>query len=40
MHISDLERRTGVDHKKLGRVLRLLATRHVFTEGQKYVNDC
>ncbi|KAF7782907.1 hypothetical protein Agabi119p4_2283 [Agaricus bisporus var. burnettii] len=32
VHISKLERRTGVDAGKLGRVLRLLAAKHVFQE--------
>ncbi|KAJ3576709.1 hypothetical protein NP233_g252 [Leucocoprinus birnbaumii] len=31
-HISELQRQTGVDQNKLGRVLRLLATKHVFRE--------
>ncbi|KAF9452281.1 S-adenosyl-L-methionine-dependent methyltransferase [Macrolepiota fuliginosa MF-IS2] len=32
VHVSELGRRTGVDQAKLGRVLRLLATKHVFQE--------
>ncbi|KAL9712332.1 hypothetical protein Ac2012v2_003569 [Leucoagaricus gongylophorus] len=32
VHILDLEQQTGVDQGKLGRVLRLLATKHVFKE--------
>ncbi|XP_006460601.1 hypothetical protein AGABI2DRAFT_117542 [Agaricus bisporus var. bisporus H97] len=32
IHVSELERRTGVDGGKLGRILRLLATKHVFQE--------
>ncbi|EKM76021.1 hypothetical protein AGABI1DRAFT_79240 [Agaricus bisporus var. burnettii JB137-S8] len=32
VHISELEKRTGVDAGKLGRVLRLLAAKHLFQE--------
>ncbi|XP_006460606.1 hypothetical protein AGABI2DRAFT_117546 [Agaricus bisporus var. bisporus H97] len=32
VHVSELEKRTGVDAGKLGRVLRLLAAKHVFQE--------
>ncbi|KXN91143.1 Sterigmatocystin 8-O-methyltransferase [Leucoagaricus sp. SymC.cos] len=32
VHVSDLERQTGVDQAKLARILRLLATKHVFQE--------
>jgi hypothetical protein len=34
VHISELGRRTGVDEEKLGRVLRLLAAKHIFQEGK------
>jgi hypothetical protein len=37
VHISELEKRTGVDAGKLGRILRLLATKHVFKEGNKFM---
>ena len=33
MHISEIGKRSGIDTEKLGRILRLLATRHVFREG-------
>ncbi|KAF6754137.1 S-adenosyl-L-methionine-dependent methyltransferase [Ephemerocybe angulata] len=32
MHVKDLGARVGIDPEKLGRILRLLATRHVFRE--------
>ncbi|TFK22818.1 S-adenosyl-L-methionine-dependent methyltransferase [Coprinopsis marcescibilis] len=32
MHINDLSRKLGLDPNKLGRILRLLATKHVFRE--------
>lgn len=34
--ISELGRRTGVDEGKLGRILRLLAAKHVFQEGKSW----
>lgn len=34
MHITQLGQRAGIDPGKLGRILRLLATRHIFREGQ------
>jgi hypothetical protein len=33
LHVEDLAHKTGIDAGKLGRVLRLLATKHCFTEG-------
>jgi hypothetical protein len=33
VHIDELARKTGYDGDKLGRVLRLLATKHCFIEG-------
>ena len=33
MHIDEISARSGIDAQKLGRILRLLATRHVFREG-------
>ncbi|KAF7375742.1 3-O-methyltransferase 2 [Mycena sanguinolenta] len=32
LHVDELSRSTGIDSHKLGRVLRLLATKHCFTE--------
>ncbi|RDB18706.1 3-O-methyltransferase 2 [Hypsizygus marmoreus] len=32
LHISEIGRKTGVDEEKLGRILRLLASRHLFRE--------
>ena len=34
MHISEIANKTGVDEDKLGRILRLLASTHVFREGK------
>ena len=33
MHISEIGKKTGLEGRKVGRVLRLLATNHVFREG-------
>jgi len=33
MHISEIGKETGVDAEKLGRILRLLASKHIFREG-------
>jgi hypothetical protein len=33
VHVDELSGKTGIDAGKLGRVLRLLATKHCFTEG-------
>ena len=33
MHIAEIAKKTGVDEDKLGRILRLLASTHVFREG-------
>jgi hypothetical protein len=33
MHIMEIANKTGVDEDKLGRILRLLASTHVFREG-------
>jgi len=33
LHISELASKVNTDENKLGRILRLLATRHVFREG-------
>ncbi|KAF9563367.1 S-adenosyl-L-methionine-dependent methyltransferase [Agrocybe pediades] len=37
MHISEIGERTGVEELKIGRVLRLLATKHVFREVSENV---
>jgi len=34
MHIADIATRTGVDKDKLSRILRLLASTHIFREGK------
>ena len=33
MHISEIGKKTGLEERKAGRVLRLLTTNHVFREG-------
>ena len=33
MHISEIGNKTGLEERKAGRILRLLATKHVFREG-------
>ena len=33
LHISEVAARANIDEGKLGRVLRLLASKHVFREG-------
>ena len=33
MHISEIGGKTGLEEHKAGRILRLLATKHVFREG-------
>ena len=33
MHISEIGEKTGLEERKAGRILRLLATNHVFREG-------
>jgi hypothetical protein len=33
MHISEVGEKTGLEERKVGRILRLLATNHVFREG-------
>jgi hypothetical protein len=38
LHVDELGRKTGIDPGKLGRVLRLLATKHCFTEGISIVS--
>lgn len=34
VHISELGKKTGVNAGKLGRVMRLLASKHIFQEGK------
>lgn len=33
VHVEDLGRKSGINAEKLARVLRLLATKHCFTES-------
>ena len=33
LHISDIGKTAGIEEGKLGRVLRLLASKHIFREG-------
>jgi hypothetical protein len=33
MHISEIAKRSGIEQGKLGRILRLLASKHIFREG-------
>lgn len=35
MHVSELGERTGLSSDKLARILRLLATKHTFREGDR-----
>ena len=35
MHISEIGKKTGLEERKAGRVLRLLTTNHVFREGTR-----
>jgi hypothetical protein len=37
LHIDKLATLSGVDAGKLGRVLRLLATKHIYQEGKLFV---
>ncbi|KAF9544584.1 S-adenosyl-L-methionine-dependent methyltransferase [Agrocybe pediades] len=37
MHISEIGKRTGIEERKVGRILRLLATKHVFREVSENV---
>ncbi|KAG6875636.1 hypothetical protein C0993_008221, partial [Termitomyces sp. T159_Od127] len=32
MHIKEIGKRAGVNHEKLGRIMRLLVTKHIFRE--------
>lgn len=34
LHINDITKKTGIDSDKLARILRYLATKHVFREGE------
>ena len=35
MHVSEIGKKTGLEERKVGRILRLLATKHVFREGSR-----
>ena len=35
MHISEIGKKIGLEERKAGRILRLLATKHVFREGSR-----
>ncbi|KAF8164770.1 S-adenosyl-L-methionine-dependent methyltransferase [Crassisporium funariophilum] len=37
MHISEVAQKTGIDERKVGRILRLLSTKHVFREVSENV---
>ncbi|KAG6896298.1 hypothetical protein C0992_009251 [Termitomyces sp. T32_za158] len=39
MDIKELGRKAGVNHEKLGRIMRLLATKHIFREGNKFLTS-
>ena len=39
LHVREIGKRSGLDSDKLGRVLRLLATKHVFREGKNINNS-
>ena len=36
MHISEIGKKTGLEERKAGRILRLLASNHVFREGPAF----
>lgn len=38
MHVKELGARAGINHEKLCRIMRLLATKHIFQEGDEYSN--
>lgn len=38
VHVNELSEKTGIESGKLGRILRLLAIRHCFCEGQ--IRNC
>jgi hypothetical protein len=40
MHILEIGKRAGIDEEKLGRILRYLATKHIFREGRYFVQGC
>lgn len=33
VHIADIAKRTGLEELRLGRIMRLLATKHIFKES-------
>lgn len=40
VHVDELSKKTGIESEKLARILRLLATRQCFREGQiKYLTS-
>ena len=39
MHVSEIGGKTGLEEGKAGRILRLLATKHVFQEGSFLYNS-
>ena len=40
MHISEIGEKTGLEERKAGRILRFLATKHVFREGACPLHLC
>jgi len=40
VHISEVGEKTGLEERKAGRILRLLATNHVFREGSCLYTPC
>jgi len=39
MHISELGKKSGVEERKAGRILRLLASKHIFREGSSLTDE-
>ena len=35
MYIKEIGEKAGINHEKLGRIMRLLATKHIFQEGDE-----
>ncbi|KAG6898928.1 hypothetical protein C0993_002611 [Termitomyces sp. T159_Od127] len=35
MHVKEIGERAGINHGKLSRIMRLLATKHIFREGNE-----
>lgn len=40
LHVEELARLTGINAIKLGQVMRLLATRHIYREGNYLFAQC